>query len=86
MKERKKQRWELEEERKPGASTLPESTNPDLKKKKKGVNPRLCNGSIHRRWTTIHPDEDCESKTTNQDTSLTILANTILYSHTEDWQ
>lgn len=27
---------------------------------------------IYWRWTTVHPDEDCGSKTTNQDTSLTI--------------
>lgn len=37
----------LEEERKPGASTPPESNNPDKKKFKKKMNPRLCNGSIY---------------------------------------
>lgn len=63
MKERKKQRvgWGgLEEERKPGASTPPESKNPDLKKMSESKAEQWIN--IYWRWTTIHPYEDSGSK------------------------
>jgi len=44
------------------------------------VNPRLCSGPIYWKWTTINSHEDYGSKTTNQDTSLTIWQTCSLIS------
>lgn len=55
----------------------PESKNPDLKQSQKDETKAVHWFNKYWRCTTIHPDESCGSKTTSQNTSLTLRQSCI---------